>query len=298
MPGFAVQHFDFADIIFCESNKNRTLPRNLNMIFARVVDPESMERMYQPAAYNMHYPCFLPLTTSSYSHSYTGTTDQLARGKIFLEREDIAVNFCAQTTELGHISRLEKSKVDNYLEEIRIGSECLRSKIDLCQSRYKAGVMGSGSVYKVEENLEEAYAICDDTIDSLIDLYMAMLAQGVPYDLQLPDDQYDIFEDTSTGESIASITLVLEIRIIDECIGASQDNKSKGQFCFNEVLLGRNKLEEILEDVIQTMDTESLSLTYKEHCGAIILSLKHFHMSLVGQGVPVDSKGTDEGHLL
>jgi hypothetical protein len=35
-----------------------------------------------------------------------------------------------------------------------------------------------------------------------------------------------------------------------------------------------------------------------DHCGAIILSLKHFHTSLVGQGVPVDSNGADEGHLL
>jgi hypothetical protein len=66
----------------------------------------------------------------------------------------------------------------------------------------------------------------------------------------------------------------------------------------NEVLLGSKKLKQILEDVIKTMGDESLSFTYKAHCGAIILSLKHFHMSLVGQGVPVDFKGTDEGHLL
>jgi hypothetical protein len=39
-------------------------------------------------------------------------------------------------------------------------------------------------------------------------------------------------------------------------------------------------------------------LTHKAHCGAIILSLNHFHMSLVGQGVPVDFKGTDEVHIL
>jgi hypothetical protein len=83
------------------------------MIFAIIVDPESMERMYQTAAYNLHSSCFLPLTTYSYSPSYTGATDQLVRGKIFLERQDIAVHFCAQKTEGGHISRVDKGKVDN-----------------------------------------------------------------------------------------------------------------------------------------------------------------------------------------
>jgi hypothetical protein len=86
--------------------------------------------------------------------------------------------------------------------------------------------MGSGSVYKVEENLEEAYAICDD-----------ILAQGVSYDLQLSDEEFNLFEGRGTGESIASIKFFLQnqetviafySRTIDECHGASQGNNSKG----------------------------------------------------------------------
>jgi hypothetical protein len=142
--------------------------------------------------------------------------------------------------------------------------------------------------------LEKAYDLCHDTIDYLIDLHMAMLAQVVPYELELPDAEFDIFADTGTGESIASIILFLQnqeadttffSRIIDECHGASRGNTSKGQFYLNEVLLGTNKLEQTLEDFIKTIGDESLLLTYKTHCGAIILSLKHLHMSLVGQGV-------------
>jgi hypothetical protein len=65
---------------------------------------------------------------------------------------------------------------------------------------------------------------------------------------------------TGTGESIASIILFLQhqeavtvffSRIIDECHGASHGNKSKGQFYLSEVLLGSNKLEQALKDVIE-----------------------------------------------
>jgi hypothetical protein len=67
--------------------------------------------MYQPAAYNLHSSCLLPLTTYSYYPSYTDATNQLAQGKIFLEQQDIVVNFCAQTTEGGHISLLERLRL-------------------------------------------------------------------------------------------------------------------------------------------------------------------------------------------
>jgi hypothetical protein len=142
--------------------------------------------------------------------------------------------------------------------------------------------------------LEEASDICDDTIDYPVDLHMAMLAQGVPCDLKLPGEDFTLFEGTGTGESITSLRLFLQnqeavtvffSRIIYECHGESRGNKSKGQ-------------EQTFEDFIKTIGDEYLSLAYKAHCGALILSLKHFHMSLVGQGVPVDFKGTDEGHLL
>jgi hypothetical protein len=201
--------------------------------------------------------------------------------------------FCAQTTKGGLSSRLEKGKVENYLQEICIGSQCLRSNLDLLQKRHISGVFLFGNVDKLEENLEEAYAICDDTIDSLIELHMAVLAQGVPYDLEFPDEDFNLFEGAGTGEIIASIRLFLQnqesatafySRIIDEWNFASRGNNSKGQIYLNEFLLGTNKLEQTLEDVIKNMD-ESLSLTFKAHCGAVILSLKHFHMSLVGKGV-------------
>jgi hypothetical protein len=119
-------------------------------------------------------PVRLIFTTSSYSSSLTGATEQLGRGEIFLEHQDIVVLFYAHTMAGSNISRLEKSKVDKYLQEIRIGSQCLRSNLDLLQRRYKAGFMGSSSVDRVEENLEEAASICDDTIDSTINLHMAM----------------------------------------------------------------------------------------------------------------------------
>jgi hypothetical protein len=61
MPGIAAHHLDFRDLVFCESNKHRTLPHNLKMIFARVLDPKTMEGMYQPAAYNLHSSQLLPL---------------------------------------------------------------------------------------------------------------------------------------------------------------------------------------------------------------------------------------------
>jgi hypothetical protein len=63
-----------------------------------------------------------------------------------------------------------------------------------------------------------------------------MLAQGVSYDLELPNEEFDLFEGTGTGESIASIRLFLQnqeadtafySRIIDECNGACRGNKSK-----------------------------------------------------------------------
>jgi hypothetical protein len=91
--------------------------------------------------------------------------------------------------------------------------------------------------------LEEAYAMCDDTIDSLIDLLMAMLAHGfpyethgLPYEIKLPDEEFALFEGTGTGEIITSIIIFLPnqesvkvvfSRIIDECHGVSQGNKSK-----------------------------------------------------------------------
>jgi hypothetical protein len=65
---------------------------------------------------------------------------------------------------------------------------------------------------------------------------MAMLAQGVPCDLQLPDEEFEVFDCTGTKESIASIRLFLQnqkavaafySRIIDACNGASWVNKSK-----------------------------------------------------------------------
>jgi hypothetical protein len=58
--------------------------------------------------------------------------------------------------------------------------------------------------------LDEAAAICDDTIDSQIDLHIAMLAQGFPYDLELPDEDLALFEGTGTGEIIASIRLFFQ----------------------------------------------------------------------------------------
>jgi hypothetical protein len=168
--------------------------------------------------------------------------------------------------------------------------------------------MVSGSVDKVEENLEEMFSICGDTIDSLIDLHMAMLAQGATYEFELHDEAFTLFEGTGAGGSIASIILLLKkqeavtvffSRIIDECHRARRDNKSKRYFYLNEVLLGSSNLEHTLENVIKAMgDNESQSIMHNYHCGAIILSLNHFHMSLVGQGVPVDFKGTDEGHML
>jgi hypothetical protein len=182
------------------------------------------------------------------------------------------VSFCAHTTGAGHIGRLEKGKLDNYAEEIR-------SNLDLLLKRHRAGFLVFDNVYEVEDNLEEAYAISDDTIDSIVDLYMAMLAQGVPYDLQWRDEEFEVFDDTGTKQSIASIILFLQnqkavaafySRIIDECNGASQGNESKGQFYLNEVLFGTNTLAESLEDAIKNMNTESLSLTYNDHCGAII----------------------------
>jgi hypothetical protein len=118
---------------------------------------------------------------------------------------------------------------------------------------------------------------------------------------------FTLFEGTDTGESIASIILFLQkqeavtvffSRIIDECHGASRGNNSEGQFYLNEVLLGSHKLEHTLENVIKAMGGESQPLTLNAYCGAIILYLKHLHMSLVGQGVPVDFKLTEEGHLL
>jgi hypothetical protein len=115
--------------------------------------------------------CFL-LTTYSYSPPYTGAKEQLARGEIFLEQKDIVVMFCAKTMEGGHISRLEKGKVDNYLQEICIGSQCLRSNLDLLHKRHRAGVFGFGNVKKLEESLEEPYAICDETIDSLTYIWL------------------------------------------------------------------------------------------------------------------------------
>jgi hypothetical protein len=72
--------------------------------------------------------------------------------------------------------------------------------------------------------------------DSLIDLYMAMFAQGVPYDLELHGEDFALFEGTGTGVIIASIRLFLQnqeavtvffSRIIDEWHGASRGNKSK-----------------------------------------------------------------------
>jgi hypothetical protein len=39
----------------------------------------------------------------------------------------------------------------------------------------------------------------------------------------------------------------------------------------NTVSMGE-ALEQTLEDAIKTMNTESLSLTYKDHCGTIIFS--------------------------
>jgi hypothetical protein len=231
----------------------------------------------------------------------------LARGKIFLEQQDIVVNFCAQTTEGGHISRLEKGKVYKYLEKIRIGSKSLRSNLELLHKRHRSGVLGVGNVDEVEENLEEAYDICDDTIDSLIELHKALLDQGVTYDLHMTDEERKVFDGTGTKESIASIRLFLQNQkavaafyeiIIDEYNGISRGNKIKGQFYLNVVLLGTKKMEETLEDVIKTMNTESLSLMYTYHCGSIILSLKHFHIFLVGQGVPVDFKETDLGTRL
>jgi hypothetical protein len=114
----------------------------------------------------MHCSCLLPLNYYSYSPSYKGAKEQLAQGELFLEEQDIVVMFCAQTMEGGHT---EKGNVDNYLLEICVGSQCLRSNHDITQRRYKAGFMGSGSVDRIEENLEKASTICDDTIDSPID---------------------------------------------------------------------------------------------------------------------------------
>jgi hypothetical protein len=104
------------------------------------------------------------------------------------------VIFYAQTIERRHINCIEKGKVDNYLQETRTGPQCLHSNLDFLQRRYKAGFMGYDSLDKVEDNLKEAAAICDDTIDSLIDLHMAILAQGVPYDHELPDKDFTLFE--------------------------------------------------------------------------------------------------------
>jgi hypothetical protein len=140
--------------------------------------------------------------------------------------------FCAQIISGGRISPLEKGKVDNYLQEIRVGYPCLRSDLDLLQRRCKSGVMGSGSVDKVEENSEEAAAIYDGTINSPIDLHTVMLAQGVPYDLELHNDDLTLFEGTGTGQSITSISCFLQnqeavtaffSRINDECHGASNE---------------------------------------------------------------------------
>jgi hypothetical protein len=55
---------------------------------------------------------------------------------------------------------------------------------------------------------------------------VAILAQDVPCDLELPDDDFTLFEGTCTGESITSIRLffknqeavtVFFSRIIDDC---------------------------------------------------------------------------------
>jgi hypothetical protein len=66
---------------------------------------------------------------------------------------------------------------------------------------------------------------------------------------------------------------------MDEWHGASWDNKSKGRFYLSEVLLGLKKVEHTLKNVIKAMGDESQSITHMVHCGSIILSLKHFHMS-------------------
>jgi hypothetical protein len=143
----------------------------------------------------------------------------LARGEIFLEQKDIVVMFCAKTMEGGHISRLEKGKVDNYLQEIHIGSQCLRTNLDLLQRRHKTGVMGSDSVDKVKENLEEATTIYDATIDSLINLHRAMLAQGVRYDLGLSAEDFTFFEGTrctGTGEALQVLYSSSSIRKLSQ----------------------------------------------------------------------------------
>jgi hypothetical protein len=65
---------------------------------------------------------------------------------------------------------------------------------------------------------------------------MAMLAQCVPYDLEFPDEDFDLFEGTGTGESIASIILFFQnqeavaaslSRVIAEWHSASWGNKTK-----------------------------------------------------------------------
>jgi hypothetical protein len=61
--------------------------------------------------------CFL-LATYSYSPSSSGAKEQLASREIFLEQQDNAVMLYAKTMEGGHISHLEKSNIDNYLQEI------------------------------------------------------------------------------------------------------------------------------------------------------------------------------------
>jgi hypothetical protein len=61
MPGIEEHHLDFADLVFCKSNKNRTLQQNLKIFSARLASTKTMEIMYQPAAYNLPSSCFLHL---------------------------------------------------------------------------------------------------------------------------------------------------------------------------------------------------------------------------------------------
>jgi hypothetical protein len=61
---------------------------------------------------------------------------------------------------------------------------------------------------------------------------------------------------------------------------------AQDSFYFNEVLLGSNTLEHTLENVIKAMGDEYQSRTHKAHHNVIVVSVKNFHMSLVGQGVP------------
>jgi hypothetical protein len=243
----------------------------------------------------MGYVSFINSLLTAYS-SYPSLTEAKVRlddVEIFIEHQLIMVMFYAQTMEGIEISRVTKSRVDSYLEESRRGSSVLRSDHHLLLRAHTAGLTASDSVDEIEENLKQALFFTAHHMEALVDLHMAMLAQGVPHDIWLPDSDSNFVDDVA-GESIPSIRLFLEKQkiitfilstIINKSGHASRVDKRKAEFYLSEVALGTDKLERILERAIITGSTVDVA-----HCSAMVLSLKRFHISLLGQGVQVDFK--------